>query len=87
MKPTQLEVFTECRPVLLALAKRILGRESEAEDLVQETYLRWQKTDPNVVKAPKAFLTTTLTRLCLNHLDLARVRLERDEDTIALDQL
>jgi RNA polymerase sigma-70 factor, ECF subfamily len=70
MSADQLEIFNTCRPVLLGLARRILGNESEAEDMVQETYLRWQRTDWRQVKSPKAFLTTTLTRLCLNQLQL-----------------
>jgi RNA polymerase sigma-70 factor (ECF subfamily) len=60
--------------MLLALATRILGNLTDAEDIVQDAYLRWQKTDSKQVRSPQAFLTTTVTRLCLNHLNLSRVR-------------
>src|ERR1039458_8033737 len=73
---SQTEIFTELRPVLMTLALRILGSAVEAEDMVQETYLRWERAAATEVRSPKAFLTTIVTRLCLNHLKLARVRLE-----------
>ncbi len=79
MLSEKLEIFSECRLLLLSLARRILGSENEAEDMVQEAYLRWDKTDLRQVRSPKAFLTTTITRLCLNQLQLGRVRLRQDE--------
>ena len=75
------------RPILLSLARRILGSKSEAEDTVQETYLRWQKTELGRVRSPEAFLTTTITRLCLNQLKLRRVRLHQDEPRLVPDEL
>jgi RNA polymerase sigma-70 factor (ECF subfamily) len=55
----------------------MLGSMADAEDLVQETYLRWQQASPDEIRSPRAFLTTVLTRLALNHLDSARVRREQ----------
>jgi RNA polymerase sigma-70 factor (ECF subfamily) len=81
------EIFTELRPVLMTLALRILGSEVEAEDMVQETYLRWERAAATEVRSPKAFLTTIVTRLCLNHLKLARVRLEHADAPLLLDRL
>ncbi|HEU5079482.1 MAG TPA: RNA polymerase sigma-70 factor [Opitutaceae bacterium] len=60
--------FTEHRSLLFGLAYRMLGRVAEAEDMVQETWLRWQKQDSQSIDSPRAWLTTTLTRLCIDHL-------------------
>ena len=84
---SQAAVFTELRPALMKLATRILGSEVEAEDMVQETYLRWERAAATEVRSPKAFLTTIVTRLCLNHLKLARVRLEHEGAPLLLDSL
>jgi RNA polymerase sigma-70 factor (ECF subfamily) len=84
---SQAEIFTELRPVLMTLALRILGSAVEAEDMVQETYLRWERAAATEVRSPKAFLTTIVTRLCLNHLKLARVRLEHTDAPLLLDRL
>lgn len=58
--------FLEVRPRLLAIAHRFLAGTSDAEDLVQETWLRWQKTDRTVVENPQALLATMTTRLAIN---------------------
>jgi RNA polymerase sigma-70 factor (ECF subfamily) len=73
------EEFTELRPALMKLAHRMLRSEVESEDIVQEAYLRWERAAPDTIRSPKAFLTTIVTRLCLNHLDRARVRLEHSD--------
>jgi RNA polymerase sigma-70 factor (ECF subfamily) len=83
----QAEIFTELRPVLMKLAGRMLRNEIEAEDMVQETYLRWERAAGREVRSPKAFLTTIVTRLCLNHLKLARVRLEHEDAPFFLETL
>jgi RNA polymerase sigma factor (sigma-70 family) len=83
----QAEIFTELRPALMRLARRMLGTEVEAEDMVQETYLRWAQAAGSEVRSPKAFLTTIVTRLCLNHLKLARVRLEHGDAPLVLENL
>src|ERR1700755_2089252 len=69
-------VFTRVRPRLFGIAYRMLGSASEAEDLVQEVWLRWQATDRSVVHNPGAFLATTTTRLAINELQSARARRE-----------
>jgi RNA polymerase sigma-70 factor (ECF subfamily) len=65
----------------------MLGNEAEAEDMVQEACLRWGRAATGDVRSPKAFLTTIVTRLCLNHLDLARVRLEHEDAPLLLENL
>lgn len=79
------ELFTEIRPELVNLAQRMLGNNVEAEDMVQEACLRWERAATSGVRSPKAFLTTIVTRLCLNHLDLARVRLEHEDAPLLLE--
>ena len=73
---THLSVFTAYRGYLFSVAQRILGSRSDAEDLLQETFIRWQQTSLAQIKAPKAFLATVLKRLCLNHLQSAQSRRE-----------
>lgn len=72
-----LATFESVRPRLFGIAYRMLGTVSEAEDLVQEAWLRWQGADRDAVREPAAFLATTVTRLALTELDSARVRRER----------
>jgi RNA polymerase sigma-70 factor (ECF subfamily) len=69
-------IFTGVRPRLFGIAYRMLGSASEAEDLVQDVWLRWQGTDRSVVNNPGAFLATTTTRLAINELQSARARRE-----------
>ena len=69
-------VFTSLRPRLFGIAYRMLSSATEAEDLVQEVWLRWQKCDRSAVDNPAAFLATTTTRLAINALQSARVRRE-----------
>jgi RNA polymerase sigma-70 factor (ECF subfamily) len=68
--------FEPYRRRLLGLAYRMLGSMAEAEDAVQEAYLRWHDVDRDRVDEPRAFLTTTTTRICLDVLKSARVRRE-----------
>ena len=70
-----LSVFEANRPALRALAYRMLGELSRAEDIVQETWLRWQGRQV-AVDAPRAFLLQVATHLCLNELESARARRE-----------
>lgn len=69
-------VFTAARPRLFGLAYRMLGSAAEAEDVLQEAHLRWQTADRESVTTPQAWLTTVVTRLCLDQLKSARVRRE-----------
>jgi RNA polymerase sigma-70 factor, ECF subfamily len=68
--------FEPHRRRLMALAYRMLGSRTEAEDAVQETYLRWHRADRAAVTNPPAFLARVVTRLCLDQLKSARVRRE-----------
>lgn len=68
--------FRASAPRLEAIAYRLLGSASEAEDAVQETFLRWQAADVDRIEVPEAWLTKVLTNLCLNQLASARVRRE-----------
>lgn len=69
-------VFGTARRRLFGIAYRMLGSAAEAEDVVQEAWVRWQTTDRSVVANPQAFLTTTVTRLAINVLQSARSRRE-----------
>ncbi|ASW53766.1 RNA polymerase sigma-70 factor [Plantactinospora sp. KBS50] len=68
--------FEGFRPRLEAIAYRMLGSAAEAEDAVQETFLRWQATDVGRIEVPEAWLTKVLTNLCRNQLTSARARRE-----------
>ena len=68
--------FEPHRRHLMALAYRMLGSLAEAEDAVQETYLRWHRTDRARVNDPRAFLSRIVTRCCLDQLRSARSRRE-----------
>ncbi len=68
--------FEPHRRRLLGLAYRMLGSMADAEDAVQETYLRWHSADRDPVSDPRAFLMTTTTRICLDMLTSARARRE-----------
>jgi RNA polymerase sigma-70 factor (ECF subfamily) len=70
------DLFEAARPRLEAIAYRLLGSASEAEDAVQETFLRWQAADVDRIEVPEAWLTKVLTNLCLNQLTSARARRE-----------
>jgi RNA polymerase sigma-70 factor (ECF subfamily) len=69
--PTHVETFEHARPRLLGVAYRILGSRAEAEDAVQDTFLRWQKTDIATVGSPGAWLTTACTRRAIDMLRAA----------------
>jgi RNA polymerase sigma-70 factor (ECF subfamily) len=70
------ERFEASRPRLEAIAYRLLGSADEAQDVVQETFLRWHAADVDLVQVPEAWLTKVLTNLCLNQLSSARARRE-----------
>ncbi|MDR6633919.1 RNA polymerase sigma-70 factor (ECF subfamily) [Phyllobacterium sp. 1468] len=70
------ETFHRLRPRLTRIAYRMLGSVAEAEDIVQEGFIRWHQADRSDVRSEEAFLVRTITRLCLDHLKSARVRRE-----------
>jgi RNA polymerase sigma factor (sigma-70 family) len=73
---TRADVFTSARPMLFAIAYRMLGSVMDAEDLVQEAYLRWEQAADTEVRSPRAYLTTIVTRLAINQLRAARTKRE-----------
>jgi len=70
------DAITRYRPLLFSIAYRMTGSALDAEDLVQETFLRWQGADRAAVTDHKAYLTTVVTRLAIDHLRAARARRE-----------
>jgi len=76
LSPHEVELFEDSRARLEAIAYRLLGSASDAEDAVQDTFLRWQAADRERVETPEAWLTKVLTNLCLNQLTSARARRE-----------
>jgi len=73
------EIYEPLRPLLFSIAYRMLGTVSDAEDIVQEAFLRYHRAagaGGDGVESPKAFLSAVTTRLCIDHLRSARVRRE-----------
>ncbi len=68
--------FDPLRPKLMRVAYRMLGSVADAEDMVQEAFIRWMKADRDDVREPEAFLRRTVTRLCLDQLKSARRKRE-----------
>jgi len=64
--------FDPLRPKLMRVAYRMLGSMADAEDMVQEAFIRWMGADRGEVREPEAFLRRTVTRLCLDQLKSAR---------------
>jgi RNA polymerase sigma-70 factor (ECF subfamily) len=73
---TRAEVFASARPMLFSIAYRMLGSVMDAEDVVQDAFLRWDEAAETEVRSPRAFLTTIVTRLAINHLRAARNKRE-----------
>ena len=69
-------VFDPLRPKLIRVAYRMLGSVADAEDMVQEAFIRWLGADRAAVREPEAFLRRTVTRLCLDQLKSARLKRE-----------
>jgi RNA polymerase sigma-70 factor, ECF subfamily len=68
--------FNETRPLLFSIAYRMLGSASDAEDIVQDAFLKWQRADITDMSSRKSYLSTMVTRLAMDHLESARVRRE-----------
>ncbi|MGH7627478.1 MAG: RNA polymerase sigma-70 factor, partial [Gemmatimonadaceae bacterium] len=73
---TRTAVFTETRPLLFSIAYRMLGSVADAEDLVQDSYLRWIEASDAEIREPRAYLATIVTRLAINQLRSARIQRE-----------
>jgi RNA polymerase sigma-70 factor, ECF subfamily len=76
--PGVAEAYVDLRPLLFSIAYRMLGRVSEAEDVVQEAFVRYQRAlgDDATIESPKAYLSAIVTRLAIDHLRSARARRE-----------
>jgi RNA polymerase sigma-70 factor (ECF subfamily) len=72
----RLETFHQHRALLFAIAYRMLGSSTDAEDMLQETFIRWQHAPDLAIESPRALLVTILTRLCINLLQSARAKRE-----------
>jgi RNA polymerase sigma-70 factor (ECF subfamily) len=72
----KLATFDQYRSLLFSVAYRMLGTVADAEDILQETFIRWQQTSGEEIRSPRAFLVTIASRLCINYLQSARVRRE-----------
>jgi RNA polymerase sigma-70 factor (ECF subfamily) len=68
----ELDVFNTDRPLLFSIAYRMLGSASDAEDVLQDAWLRCRSVDRSAIRSAKAFATTVVTRLCLDRLKSAR---------------
>src|SRR5215470_8504174 len=81
-----IETFTAHRQFLFSIAYRMLGRMSEAEDMVQEVWLRWQTQDTATIQSPKAWLRSAMRRLCIDQLRSARHQRE-DQYGVSVPEL
>jgi RNA polymerase sigma-70 factor (ECF subfamily) len=72
IQPSTIETFTAQRQCLFSIAYRMLGSLSEAEDMVQELWLRWQTQDTAGIQSPPAWLRSAMRRLCIDQLRSAR---------------
>src|SRR3954468_674990 len=73
---TEIDLFQTHRPALFAVAYRMLGSASDAEDVLQDAWLRFSAAQPSDLRSAKAYLTTIVTRLCLDRLKAARATRE-----------
>jgi RNA polymerase sigma-70 factor (ECF subfamily) len=73
---SRLAAFEQHRGLLFSIAYRMLGSVADAEDAVQDAFIRWQRASAVDIRSPKAFLVTIVSRLCINHLQSARVQRE-----------
>jgi RNA polymerase sigma-70 factor (ECF subfamily) len=76
LAPQDADAFDAHRSLLFAIAYRMVGSVMDAEDIVQEAYLDWQRRDDRVVVSPKGYLSTVVTRRSIDHLRSARVQRE-----------
>ena len=76
MDSTDLQQFESHRRLMFSIAYRMLGSAVEAEDILQDAFLRYQAVQSSEINSPKAFLGTVVTRLCLNRLESAQSQRE-----------
>jgi RNA polymerase sigma-70 factor, ECF subfamily len=76
LEERRLEEFSQYRSLLFSIGYRMLGSVADAEDMLQETFIRGQKSSDEEIQSPRAFLVTIISRLCINHLQSARVQRE-----------
>src|SRR5713101_3389755 len=72
----RLATFDQYRGLLFSIAYRMLGSVADAEDMLQDTFIPWQQSAEGEIRSPRAFLVTIVSRLCINHLQSARVEHE-----------
>lgn len=75
-RPESVEIFDDYRPLLFSIAYRMLGTVMEAEDILQEAFLRWQMAPHDEVEMPKSYLSSIVTRLSIDYLRSAQYRRE-----------
>lgn len=68
------QIFNQYRALLFSIAYRMLCNATDAEDIVQEAFVRWLQASDGEIQSPKAFLSTVVTRLCIDQLRSARAR-------------
>src|ERR1700733_11852516 len=74
--PIRLASFDQYRSLLFSVAYRMLGSVVDAEDMLQETFIRWQQAPDVEIRSPRAFLVTIISRLCINQLQSASAQRE-----------
>ncbi len=75
--PDRVTEFERHRPRLFGIAYRMLGSRSDAEDVLQDAYLRWHRSASDELRSPEGWLVTTVTRLCIDRLRVVRTERER----------
>src|SRR6478672_7746803 len=70
------DIFNTDRPLLFSIAYRMLGSASDAEDVLQDAWMRYRGSDESAIRSPKAFAATIVSRLCLDRLKSARAARE-----------
>jgi RNA polymerase sigma-70 factor (ECF subfamily) len=73
---SRVDLFNEHRSLLFSIAYRMCGSIADAEDMLQEAFIRWQQVSDIAIDSPRAYLVTIVSRLCINHLQSARVQRE-----------
>ncbi len=73
----RLSTFDQYRGLLFSIAYRMLGSVADAEDMLQETFIRWQQASEDDIQSSRSYLVTIISRLCINHLQSARVQREQ----------